>query len=169
MGVDTNIRLPEDVRVRDVAEAIGILAGLKPRWADGDENKWVEVPGAKVEGYKDIPSCANIMLKGKMADGMDEHHVMFHYEPDAPHGGRLLSPRSTPFWIAVGLGLAKFFGGSVCFNDCDGKVNKRFKKPRRANNPSDGGPWHKFQHEMMAIKPLTAADPEAVRKFAAYK
>lgn len=31
MGVNVVINLPHDVRVSDVAEAIGILAGLKPR------------------------------------------------------------------------------------------------------------------------------------------
>jgi len=43
MGVDTEIRLPPNVRLRDVAVVMGILAGLPKQWYNG----YIIVDGAK--------------------------------------------------------------------------------------------------------------------------
>ena len=62
MGVDCRIHLPEDVRVGNVTEAIGILAGLKPILTSIPS---VNVKGATVKGYDSwgLATCANIEIE----------------------------------------------------------------------------------------------------------
>lgn len=172
MSVDTRIRLPEDVRISDVAEAMGILAGLKPEARPLSDGYWsVWVPGATARGHENIPQMATITLSGEMVDGQKEHQAYYHYEMDAGEpAGRLVSVRCTPFWIAIGKALVDFFGGTVDYADCDDvKVNYRRKKPRKANNEADGKPWQDFQEAMFALKPITKADINKCRQWAAYK
>jgi hypothetical protein len=179
MGVDTCIYLEGDVKVQDVAEVIGIFAGLKPYRYDHDDawgNKdcwWTKVDGVEVKAG--IVSCAEIIITAPegetLVDGEESHWVLYHFEPsDKESYMRLVMPRSTPFWIAVGKKLVKFFGGKMDYNDCDEKrVDYRAKKPRRVNCPQDGKEWEDFQTEMLNLKPVTVADLKAAQKYAAYE
>lgn len=169
MGVDTRIRLPEDVRINDVAEAMGILAGLRFEKKDlNHKGEWyVHVPDAEAKP-SNIPEMAYINLKGEMVDGKTAHMAFFHYETEEP--GRLVSVRCTPFWIAIGRRLVEFFGGWIDYSDCDDRRRDYSrKKPRKCNNPSDGKPWQDFQEAMFSLKPITKADIEKCRQWAAYK
>jgi len=176
MGVDTKIMLPGDVRIQDVAEVIGILAGLpKTKFVlQGDDGSWaVRVSGVKVEGIPNLASCAQIYLNAQngtpFVDGEMTHMVMFHYEPGEGSGERLLMPRSTAFWIAMGEKLIEFFGGEQDYNDCDSKdVDISCKKPRKRNNPSDGKPWQDFEKAMWSLKPLTEEEVIQAAKQASY-
>jgi len=176
MGVDTRILLPADVRVRDVASVIGILAGLPKTREVGSrgELKWVQVDGVKVEPMEGIPEACRITLRipphwGSMMDREDAHDVMFHFEPDT-EDGRLMIPPSTPFWIAVGTKLCGFFGGKIDFDDCDSNEwDRRFRKPRPTNRPNDGLPWARFQQEMFDLAPVTTADLKRAYEKASYK
>jgi len=168
MGVNTHVYLPSDVRLRDVGEAIGILAGLPfsfLKFGHGPSG-YIHVEGVSYEVNEHTPSMVNIEFAGQMVDGQTCHSAYYHFEN--PDGSRCVSLKSTSFWIAVGIGLAKFFGGKVSFSDCNGGTNRRYKKPRTGNSPEDGRPWDNFQKAMMKIKPLTKKDLDAVRKFAAY-
>ena len=165
MGVDTRIRLPGDVRVRDVADVIGILAGRKVSWGGSGKSRWVEVEGVTVESAQGVPQCANIQITPGDGVRPDHIYVLYHFEDDEGNG-RVLCPRSTPFWVAVGKRLVQFFGGTVDYQDCDDvEVDFKADKPRSRNNPSDGKPWDDFQAEKAAIVPLTKEDVETCRKY----
>lgn len=172
MGVDCRILLPADVRVKDVAMVMGILAGLPKEQMPLDGGKWfVRVNGAKANGYGPgaaLPGCAEITLSGKMVDRLKVHEVMYHFE--AEHGVRLLMPSSTPFWLAVGRGLVDFFGGDVDYNDWDDRdVDYHKEKPRQWNDSEEDAEWFAFQQAMFDVKPLTKADLKAMQPHAHYK
>jgi hypothetical protein len=179
MGVDAQIMLPADVTVQHVAEAMAMCCGYPhsrhPLGDHGDDaDKWF----LQVEGWtvQETPSAlagtATIMLEHPDVphlDGEKVHHVMFHLEFD--HGRRrLLMPRSTPFWIAMGRKLVDFFGGSMDYQDCDAvEVDYESPKPREWNDPDDGESWQQFQIDMEAITPVTRDDILACAAHAAYE
>lgn len=170
MGVDCGITLPDNVRVKNVAEVIGIAAGLKPEWdgtSDGSA-KWIRVPGVEVK-QTTSPEMVEIRLTGKLIDGEVSHFVYYDFESD--YGGRALNPRSTAFWIAVAHRLVTFFGGKIDYQDCDTvEVDyKRAAKSKQINSPSDGEPWDKFQKRLFEVKSITKEELEYYDKFAAYK
>lgn len=168
MGTDCKIRLPTDVRVGDVAKVMGILSGLKAERMPLDRTSYaVRVPGASV-APSSIPECCYVNLNGKLVRGDGVAQAFYHFEPSGGVG-RLLMPRSTAFWICIGRGLVKFFGGSVDYNDCDNKaVDFRAKKPRKRNNPENDKEWHDFQDAMLAVKPITKSQLHLADKLAAY-
>ena len=158
MGVDCRIILPGDVMVRDVANAIGIIAGIKPikreLTAGGKDGSWdVDVPGVTVEGSKTMPQCCIIFLRSDkgLVDGEMAHHVMFHFEY---YSDRLLMPRMTPFWVAVGKRLIEFFGGMLDKCDCDEVDADIVERQQYPNSPESDKPWQEFQERLFNIKPL---------------
>lgn len=177
MGASTNIRIPKDARIGDVANVIGILSGLPLKWGGWHQDGWVKVPGASTEGIVNIAACASIIIKASeerpLVDESMAHSVMFFFQPssnECPSTCNLMAPPSTPYWIAVGLKLCKFFGGSVKYNDCESlKAERHFKRVRSNNAPTSGAAWHNFQEEISRIKPLTVKDLERARKVAGYK
>ncbi len=159
--------LPVDVRIADVAKVIGILAGLP---ADkeplGGGSYCCRVHGVEVKP-SGMAEVATITINGDLVDGEKQHYSTWHWEPEDE--GRLLYPKANPFWIAVGLKLVDFFGGTIVYTDTDGrKPNHRAKKPRQSNNPQDGKPWQDFQDAILAVKPLTKAELRAADKLSAY-
>lgn len=163
MGVDCRVILPDRVRVRDVAEVIGILAGLNRSW---DSTKsWIEVEGVKVETTS-VPEMVSIILRGSLIDEQSDHSANFHFEGNP---GRLLFPRSTAFWIAVSKGLIDFFGGELDYNDSD-SIDIDYKVPAKPNiAPEKGKDWYDFQEALYNIKPLTIYDLIDANQYAAYK
>lgn len=174
MGVDVRIVLPCDTRVRDVATAIAILAGLEATWHvhhedNGNETGWVSIDKDLLSlNPTNIPEMASIVLNGKhkpveLVDGETSHSVNFHFEggdnPLGIEGGRTMLPPKTPFWQAVGVKLVRFFGGAIDLDDSDGvDINMSCPRPRRTNSPEDGHEWDKFQQELFALKPLSKTD-----------
>jgi len=170
MGVDCNILLPNDVRVRDVARAIGILMGGEPiREPLCGGGFSVLVPGVQVLPSV-VPECAEININFEAQDGV-EHWVVFQFEVSGTNGARLLSPPSTPLWCAVGTALVNFFGGQVDYNDSDavGKGPEKMVDPPQRNDPSNDPEWTAFQERLMALGVLTSEDINAHRKIAALK
>lgn len=170
MGVNSHIYLEKDVRVRDVADVMGILAGLKPcktTFTTGD-GWYTQVKGVKVETTT-FPEMCTILLDGNMVDGEVFHYVNYFFE--SLFGNyRLLYPKATPFWIAIGVGLCKFFGGKIDYADCDeGNINARWKKPRKSNCPEKDKAWYVFQEEKFNVKPITEKDMIKANKWAGYK
>jgi hypothetical protein len=161
MGVDCKIKLPDDVRVSDVAKAIGILAGLPAtRWDIGDKGAYAaHVDGCDVKSCDPVPECAVINLP--------DRQVLYYFEWGS--GGRGLMPRSTPFWIAVGARLCQFFGGEMDYDDCD-EIACDFScdKPRLCNCPEYGQEWQDLQDELLAIKPVTKEELKFAERLAAY-
>jgi hypothetical protein len=178
MGVDAHIYLPADVRVRDVAEVMGVLAGLpfSKRHHSNSKSWGVEVKGAEAIPCAHVPTMCTINLtspKGKrFVDGEEVHFCYYHFEPSGMKPGqsaRLLTIRSTPFWLAIGVELVKFFGGRIDFNDSDTKsTDFRRSYPKIPNNIEDGRKWQAFQEKIFNTKPITRKDMQRMRHHAAY-
>lgn len=177
MGVDCCIYLPSDARLRDIATVMGIASGAVPEKhiLDNTDGAWsCHIPKEAVEiqapDCEILVMCPNLFIRIPTPDGEKNHHVMFHSEASGTHGlYNLLMPRSTPFWIAMGLKLVKFFGGWIDYNDCDSEgKDVEFKKPREWNDPEDNKEWADFQQDLMEVTPLTRKDLEDVRHLASY-
>jgi hypothetical protein len=104
-----------------------------------------------------------------MVDGEARYGIYYHFE-SGHRSARLLSARSTPFWIAAGRKVVDFFGGKIDFQDADEiRVDYSVKKPRRANNPEDGQAFQDFQEALRKVQPITKADLATARRYASYK
>lgn len=96
-----------------------------------------------------------------------EYHLTYHFE-SGPMGEPLIMPKSTAAKISLSKALIEFFGGTIDFNDSDSS-ELDFKSPRKKDiSASDGKPWYSLQDRILALKPLTQKDMDAVSKFAAY-
>ena len=185
MGVNVNIGLPNNAQLRDVANTIGILAGLKPveRALDNARDSFfIEVPGVSLRPCgPGLESCAYIDIRSpdgeKMVDGETDHSwLMFHFEMEMPSAddsdirdyARGLLPSATPFWIAVGRRLVQFFGGWFIPNDCDGKV-ELYIAPHYLNGAVNGEAWDQQQRRIFELQPVTAKELKDAVKVAAYK
>jgi len=119
MGVNALVCLSRDVQLRDVSKAVGILSGLEQNWVGiGRDLECLDVKGAQAIPTS-IPEMAEIILKGEMVDGENQHRTSYHFENDNPNY-ILMYPKSTAFWIAIGIELCKFFGGKIQFKDSAG-------------------------------------------------
>jgi hypothetical protein len=167
MGVDARITFMPDVRVKDAAMVMGVLAGLTPeRYSLGrDDAVFVKVPGVTVKPTM-IPEMAEISLAGRMVDGEADHTAYWHFE--SADGTSLCAPRSTPFWIAVAHGLVDFFGGSIDYQDCDGGGADIRRDSPFFNHPTDGAAWDEFQLRILNLAPLTRQDLYDAMPVAAY-
>jgi hypothetical protein len=190
MGVNAVIHLPCNVRIKDVADVMGILAGQKIVEKETTFNsfsppfKYFVVEGVRIEscdarGTGVMTDCANIFLENltgaalaARSDAGENAYAMYNFEPSnpTPSAGRLLYPKSTAFWIAIGKGLVDFFGGDIDYSDCDSKEAdfKRKAKSNSENCPENDPHYGKQRERMRSLKPLTKADYEACKKHAAY-
>lgn len=185
MGVDTKILLPAAARIQDVADVMGALAGFpmeKRYFAHIRENGRDSAGWSAGHPYgssyvrltpiHNMVQCAYIHLDSSelgrvMVDGEREHQCMYHFEAGC-NGERLLMPRSTDFWIAIGKGLVEFFGGTVDYNDCDDS-DVDFARPAQKDiHAEDGAEWYSMQARKLVVKPLTQVDLDAARKVASY-
>lgn len=171
MSVDCCIWLPNNVRVRDVANVLGIAAGLFPSRVSISDNKgwYINVDGVSVSPSV-VPTLAEIALRGIMVDGENIHWVLYHFEPDRT-GYRLLMPKSTAFWITCGCKLVDFFGGEIDFQDCD-EFTCNYKKAKKSNInncPSDGKAWSGLQERIEAVTPITQKELEHTSRLSAYQ
>lgn len=177
MGVDCKITLPNSARLRDIANALGILAGLpvKLRNIPGSDGVFIDVEGVKTNPST-IPECAEIDLKGAMVDGFSHHHVLYHFEWEGRGGGdirtgqtRGIMPRSTPFWIAVAKKLVMHFGGDVDYSDCDSSECDLSYPENPLNGAVNGRAWDEHQRSIFALAPVNEADMQEAAQYAAYK
>lgn len=171
MGVNCNCVVPYRARIKDVAEVIGILAGLRPEESPiaGSSSFFMRVPGVSVETpVKEMPEMAHIVLKAqpgeRLIDGETEHFTSYHFESDSGDGFLML-PRSTPFWIAVMRGVVKFFGGYLFYDDCGDMEEPDFMALEKTDiHATNDAEWDAFQRRKFNLKPLTKGDLEACRQ-----
>lgn len=151
MGIDARVSLPPNVRVNDVATVLGALLGRPVRREPMGDIWHAAVDGVRVESAPGLPQCANICLSH---NGTDYDRYLFHFEG---HGGRrLIIRRSRMEHIALFCELARFFGGSVDFNDhdeCDADFVVE-DGADEANCPEDGEPWRRLQERIADVRPL---------------
>jgi len=150
MGVDTLIQLPEKTKIHEVANVISVLAGNVPK--KEKDNNFYDFPGVKMEtGYVVGLAQINFNCHGH------QRFCLYHFESE--DGGRLIMPRCTSFWLAMGSRLIDFFGGKHIFNDCED-----FDDPHNHSIQEEGCRWlsseddHSYEMKQKAIiylKPLT--------------
>lgn len=175
MGVNTKIYLPGNVRVDDVAIVVGALAGLSLQQRSlrtdsyhTDNNMYCICPSVSVQTTS-MPCLAIINLLGGMVDGETQRNCYYHFEceprPESGVGGgwRLLSPKCSSFWIAIGKGLVDFFGGVVDFNDCDDIDSDYVVSPKSDayNSHHTDEQWAHFQKRLGELTPVVL-ESEAV-------
>ncbi len=122
MSVNTHIELPGHVCIRDVANAIGILAGLPIIEVARNHNKFRLVKGVYFSGFVSAaPQCVFIDLLEELVDGSTCHRAVYGFESyeDSDYQ-RALTAASSPFWLAIGFRLIEFFGGRLICQDCGG-------------------------------------------------
>jgi len=189
MGVDCKVFFPPDVEIEDIGIAIGRLLGLKlvPRSMIG-RTRLHEIAEIKI-----VPTYH------KMARGMTTHSFGYgliairldesHYAKEAylcpfwslqsrdyiyNKPAVYFSWSSSPLRIAIAFKLARFFGGTVVWNDClDMKENHEVFNRECITDEwgmisDDGDSWHEYHEQLYAIPPLTTADIEKYRHLAAY-
>ena len=178
MGVTAKCFLPPATQIEDVAAVMGALLGLhvekKPLGRDG---YYADVRGVKAGGTE-LPAMAQIVANMNGVDNdaaaeIPEVHLRlgYHYAANE-RGEHLLMPASTPARIALMVGLVVFFGGHVQFNDAaeGGGSGLRVKaKPGKYLRHSENEQFRQMQDDILAIEPLTKADVDKYRKFAAYE
>lgn len=166
MGINCRIMLPDRIRVNDVAEVMGALTRLPvmKQFFQGQDRDWsVRVEGIKVQPSS-ISECCEIQW---ITPDNERHFVLYHFEPSEVVG-RLMMPRSTAFWVAVGKRLVDFFGGELDYNDCDRKSVDYRRKRRTDCMPNDGKAWDRFQERKLKITPITDEEYADAAKHAAY-
>lgn len=170
MGVNCNISLPANVRVDDVASVMGAAAGCEVRkmLLNGTDSWAVRVLGVDVRGSDTCPGMAVITIHNPTLDSESKHWCYYHFEHRG--GRRLLSPKSTAFWIAVGRRLVEFFGGRIDYRNCaDVGFLEIPDKPDGLNHAEDGAEWDALQMRIAAVKPITKAEWRSLDAVAAYK
>lgn len=179
MGVNCRISLPT-ARLRDVANAIGILAGLPAKESpiDGSKALFIEVEGIKTKSCgESLAGCAYINLSGEMVDGEMAHYVMYHFEFDMYTAAeninecsRGMIPPSTPFWCAIGRRLVETFGGTFQASDCgDSEKPDLVVGNHYLNGATNGLEWDAQQRRILELRPVTKADMARGNGGAAYK
>lgn len=180
MGVDSNIYLPSDIGDRHLADAMGIFAGLPKKLVQYNNHMACEVEGAQTKPTF-TPSMGQIILRAPLGqvlvDGEDSHEVNFHW------GSRfkkqiwiLISPRSTPFWIAVGRRLVDWFGGYLVFSDCAEDSGSNLYKGKRSHPVDENGflphgddAWIEYHTAASKLTQVTEQELRAAWKMASYR
>lgn len=172
MGVDCVATFPWRARVGDVADVIGILAGLPAEQysISGSNGVFMRTIGASVKNCDGTPTMVTIMLDagedGKLVDGERQHYTYWHFEgKDGPS----TQPRSNPFWIAVMRRAVEFFGGTLVFSDCGDMVPELTFPEQPDIHAESDDEWNSFQLRKLAVKPITKQDMIECREVAAYK
>ena len=104
------IRLPGHIGIRNVANAIGIMAGL-PIHIQNDKSA---VLGVTTNNLPSMLGAASIELAGTMLDGHKRATAMYYFEIGESNE-REVTFVSTPIGCAIGKRLVQFFGGRVVF------------------------------------------------------
>lgn len=167
MGVDTQIYLPAYAGVDEITRAIGILVGLPKEQKHLDNSKmyYVNVPDIECQNNPSVVGLVDIKFKSPL---FGDHQVLLHLDLTGIHAGeKLLMPRATSFWIALGTRLIQFFGGSLDYNDCD-VIETNLIIRKRAVDFDNDNQWWKFQQALWNLNPMTMAEVDEMKKHASY-
>lgn len=178
MGVNVQATLSPKADWQTVGEVASILLGAKAYSETISNGGYSSFEAARVEGFtfksykshsKGSPELIDIVLKGNRSNPVmaaleksDGYPYRLWYNLE----DRSLYPKCTAAKIALALGIVKFFGGRITYNDAEGPT-RSFKTPRYIG-AENGKPYDELQKAMLALKPLTQKDIGRVRKYAAY-
>ena len=166
--VSALISLPEGSRVCDVANVIGVLSGLPVDKGCGPSGPCWYVPGVSI-GFTYPPEGAEIEIRGHLVGGSKVQTAIYWF--DHPRGMNLshfISTISTPYWLAVGHGLIKAFGGRIKFRSDMPCGHMAYPKPKYLTELALADPYRSYQEELYAAKPITAEQIKEMRSYAAY-
>ena len=166
--VSALISLPEGSRVCDVANVIGVLSGLPVDKGCGPSGPCWYVPGVSVS-LTCSPGGADIEIMGRLVDGLRFHGVTYWFDyPSGSNMPRIMSPPSTPYWLAVGQGLIKAFGGRIKFRSDMPCGHMAFPTPYSLIESASANSYRAYQERLYSIKPITAEQIKEMRSYAAY-
>ena len=155
MGVDCNVFLPDRVRLRDVANVLGALAGLEVIKRPLDDHSWyADAQGITYRTYPEVPEMVTIEFEEPTGE---RRSIYYHFESVGPGEStcRTVSMRSRARNIAYGVALVDFFGGSVDFDDCDDTRENHMAYPPLDIRAEDGELWQSLQSRMLAVQPVS--------------
>lgn len=170
MGVDCEIYLPATARLDDIQDVIAILIGNKPNKKElPSGNFFIRVEGARARVCDGTPEMCVIHLE---ENPFNAQMCYVHFEVERRDGKSMagykkLSSKSRPVWIAIGRRLVDCFGGFMIDKDSADEITYR-KKPRKDNDANDGEEWDGLKRRIFEIQPLTKADIQEAKKYAAY-
>lgn len=171
MSVNTQIYLPHDVEVHDVANVIALASGLTYvlRPTRNSNQTVVYIPRMSVTMSSGNFPMAKIKVVGQLADGQNSHEVYYHFEDcEFPEYSRLLMPVSSPYWLAIGKRLIDFFGGLLIFDDCDREKFIERPKPIAHYDSGNDEQYLARQRAFLGVHKLTATEIDDMRQHAAY-
>lgn len=183
MSVDCNVYLPAGTDPNDVAKAMAILLGAKTYREERQGSYWIEVRGSPAAaqrasrggllGYGDFDLGKSKAVRAKVKT----YGIAPTWDMQSWFRGKHYLRIHTAAWapgIALGIRLARFFGGIVDYNDSDedGKelrfrgVADRYM--RFETTPSGDRHFWRFYNQLEVLQPITDADVRAARKYSAY-
>ena len=167
-SVSALIRIPEGSGFWDVGNVLGALSGLPVARACGHRGPYLFVPGVSI-GFTYPPEGAEIEIRGHLVGGSKVQTAIYWF--DHPRGMNLshfISTISTPYWLAVGHGLIKAFGGRIKFRSDMPCGHMAYPKPKYLTELALADPYRSYQEELYAAKPITAEQIKEMRSYAAY-
>jgi hypothetical protein len=171
MSVKTDLYLPGDAEIRDVADVAAILLGHEPKMkplGGGFDSEYVEVEGVNVHGFKDLPGFAEIDIE-PTEDMEHGRSIFFSYEVEGRPGERLAVLSADAEGIALFVKLAEFFGGTVDFNDCDDSEEDLKKpRPRGGNGTYEDGAFDRMQRRKMNVRSMSYSFVRSFEEQASY-
>ena len=173
MSVSTSISLPGSVQAREVAIVIGAALGFPLR-------------REKLGGGGSYTECREVDLICSGQPGLALVRVpsfkigresfrgqsfLYHYEWESgpeKGKGRGMLPNSNPLAIMIGRRLVSFFGGSLIYQDGNYDTPD-FAVPEAPDLLHEDDPeWTAFQERLFSVQPITPAELNAAKEWAAY-
>ena len=160
MGINVKCYLAAGTRLRDVAMVAAALLG----------NKAVHSPIAGSDG---IFARVEGVLPFERTSSVEMVYMILKLDKNNPAAAEIIKSDGNPYHLsyhyeAGPLGVVKFFGGKVLYNDCAAKSPTLRRKPRPDIHAEDNPDWDHFQRRILAVKPLTAADVAKYEKYSGY-
>lgn len=163
-----NAYLPPCAQLRDIAQMLGIAAGLPWSWRQiASDTRGIDIPGVEIQASS-IPQMPEINLynaPGFKSNEPTSFGFTFHYEGFSPYtgqsyppGSRLLKGVSDPHVVALVMKVVEVIGGVVDFNDDDRNYADLIVPPLFDFTPDDGDAWNKWQQKKASIVPVTLDD-----------
>lgn len=187
MSINTKIYLNPHAHPKEVLEVIQkslgtdfIQSGLRndfdPQKPTSKENSW---------SLKLPKNCGNIELTDvdyftlNIKDPLNQNYnTLFFFkgedDPEVLNNEKLLSPKCSTIWLALGKKLVDFFGGKMLFSDSSSKenekwyINKKGSFPQKMKGQSGDDRWYQYYNSLSKVKILTTQDLSEMEPFSCY-
>lgn len=189
MGVDTRIILKNHASVEKVYDVLAVVLGAEKTYKSysNPEDYDITKPSERGNGWC-IKVLHNENDKAEYKDFTyfdvqvtdicgNQFNTLYFYDiddsPDIQNGERMLSPRCSGAWLAIGKKLVDFFGGEMVIADCNDfdDPDNLYKVETPMYSPlMEGGDdrWYAFNNALKALEPLTGKDILEFKDICAY-